>query len=236
PLVANLVGHEGIPESLRGDRAVPCFPFPETAAQTLARAARYAEWLRRPAGNVPVLEGIDIRAPRRMVTEFLAAHPDGGWFDPITAAQVLASFGIPVVPLVAVASAAEAGEAAARIGAPLALKAAGVLHKTDVGGVRLDLTPAGAETAYDEMAARVADATGCSRSSRPGTRPTPPPLAGLLLTSYGFSVFGIKGGQGAAVAPEAQLRSAAKGRECTTGVGGEPTGRRGCERRSRWSA
>jgi acetyl coenzyme A synthetase (ADP forming)-like protein len=156
PIVANLVGHEGIPEPLRGERAIPCFPFPETAAQALARSAWYAEWLRRPAGTIPVVEGIDIRAPRRLVAEFLAAHPDGGWLDPLTAGAVLASFGIPIGPLTAVASAAEAAQAAAGIAAPVALKAAGILHKTDVGGVALDIAPAAAGTAYDEMAARVA--------------------------------------------------------------------------------
>src|SRR5688572_10758766 len=108
PVLANLMGHEGIPESLRGERAVPCFPFPETAAHALARSAGDAEWLRRPAGTIPVLEGIDIRPPRQIVAEFLAANPDGGWLDPVAAATILASFGIPVVPLDAVRSAAEA--------------------------------------------------------------------------------------------------------------------------------
>jgi acyl-CoA synthetase (NDP forming) len=155
PVLANLMGHEGIPEALRGERAVPCFPFPETAAHALARSAGYSEWLRRPAGTIPVLEGIDIRPPRQIVAEFLAANPDGGWLDPVTAATILASFGIPVVPLDAVRSAAEAAEIAARIGGPVALKAAGVLHKTDVGGVALNVNPAAAAVAYDAMAARV---------------------------------------------------------------------------------
>lgn len=159
PLVANLVGVEGIPPPLRGERAVPCFPFPETAAQALARAAWYAEWRDRPAGEAPTLEGIDLRGPHRLAAEFLAAHPDGGWLDPVTAAELLACFGIPVLPLALVTSADEAVAAAARIGAPLALKAAGVLHKTDVGGVRLGLaSPEAVGAAYDEMASRLSAA------------------------------------------------------------------------------
>jgi acyl-CoA synthetase (NDP forming) len=58
-----------------------------------------------------------------------------------------------------VASAAYAAAAAARIGGPVALKAKGVLHKTDVGGVRLDLaTPEAAAAAYEEMAGRLGGA------------------------------------------------------------------------------
>ncbi len=107
PLVANLVGFEGIPEPLRGERAVlPCFPFPETAAQALARAAWYGDWRRRPVGQFPSLDRIDLRAPRPIVAEFLAEQPDGGWLDPVAAAGILTAFGIPVTPLAFAASAA----------------------------------------------------------------------------------------------------------------------------------
>jgi acetyl coenzyme A synthetase (ADP forming)-like protein len=159
PIVANLVGIEGIPEPLRGDRAIPCFPFPEPAAQALARAVWYADWRRRPFGQVPVLDGIDFRAARPLVADYLAAHPDGGWVDPLAAAEILACFGIPVSPLIHVTSGGEAADAAARLGGPVALKAGGVLHKTDVGGVRLGLdSPDAVGSAYDEMAARLAAA------------------------------------------------------------------------------
>ncbi|MEW6470835.1 MAG: GNAT family N-acetyltransferase [Actinomycetota bacterium] len=160
PVVANLVGVESIPAPLRGERAVPCFPFPEAAAQALARAAWYADWRRRPAGRVPTLDDIDLRGPRRMVADFLAAQPGGGWLDPVIAADVLAAFGVPVTPLVHVTSSGEAAQAAAAISGPVALKAAGVLHKTDVGGVRLGLaSPEAVAAAYEEMASRL-DAAG----------------------------------------------------------------------------
>jgi acetyl coenzyme A synthetase (ADP forming)-like protein len=159
PMVANLVGREGIPPALRGDRAVPCFPFPETAAQALARAAWYGEWRRSPAGQMPVLDGIDVRPARTAVADFLADNQDGGWLDPVAAGDLLKSFGIPVVPVVAVSSASEAAAAAAAVGGPVALKAAEVLHKTDVGGVALDIDPDEAANAYEEMAERVERAT-----------------------------------------------------------------------------
>jgi acetyl coenzyme A synthetase (ADP forming)-like protein len=172
PLVANLIGIEGIPEVLRGRRAVPSFPFPETAAQALARAAWYGEWRRRPLGTVPQLEGIDIRGPRRLIEEFLTTQPEGGWLDPVVAGEVLTAFGIPIAPLVAVASAADAAAAAARIGRPVALKATGILHKTDVGGVRLNLvSPEEVAAAYEEMAGRLS-AIGNTGDSDDGERMT----------------------------------------------------------------
>jgi acyl-CoA synthetase (NDP forming) len=164
PVVANLVGIEGIPDALRTDGAegggrMPSFPFPETAARALARAAWYAEWRHRPAGAVPKLEGIDIRAARRPVEDALTARPEGGWMEPMAAGELLAAFGIPVAPLVPVASAADASAVAAGIVGPVALKAGGVLHKTDVGGVHLGLaTPEAAAAAYVEMAARLGGA------------------------------------------------------------------------------
>ncbi len=57
------------------------------------------------------------------------------------AKRVLAAYGIPVVPTEVVLDAAEAAHAATRIGFPVAVKilSRDITHKTDVGGVALDL-------------------------------------------------------------------------------------------------
>jgi acetyltransferase len=57
------------------------------------------------------------------------------------AKRVLAAYGIPVVPTEVVLDAAEAAHAATRIGFPVAVKilSRDITHKTDVGGVMLDL-------------------------------------------------------------------------------------------------
>ncbi|HTE79270.1 MAG TPA: bifunctional acetate--CoA ligase family protein/GNAT family N-acetyltransferase [Reyranella sp.] len=57
------------------------------------------------------------------------------------AKRVLAAYGIPVVPTEVVLDAAEGGHAATRIGFPVAVKilSRDITHKTDVGGVALDL-------------------------------------------------------------------------------------------------
>ena len=57
------------------------------------------------------------------------------------AKRVLAAYGIPVVPTEIVLDAAEAAAAAVRIGFPVAVKILSrqITHKSDVGGVALDL-------------------------------------------------------------------------------------------------
>jgi acetyl coenzyme A synthetase (ADP forming)-like protein len=164
PVVANFLAQAGTPELLRaGSRVVPSFAFPETAARALAAAARYGEWRARPEGTVPVLDGIDRDGARGVVEEALAAHPEGCWLDAEAAARLLGAFGIPVAALRRVGSAEEAAAAAVAMGFPVALKAAApdLVHKSDVGGVRLGLaSPEEVRRAYEEMAAALGERMG----------------------------------------------------------------------------
>lgn len=75
------------------------------------------------------------------------------------AKAALAAYGIPVVLTYTVTSAADAEAAAAKIGRTVALKILSrqITHKSDVGGVRLDLeTPGAVRRAAEDMLARVA--------------------------------------------------------------------------------
>jgi acyl-CoA synthetase (NDP forming)/RimJ/RimL family protein N-acetyltransferase len=122
-------------------RTIPVFRAPEAVAGALVHAARLGEWRRRPVGSVAQLE-IDVERVRTNVAHVVAAAGDeGAWASPDVAAALLAGFGVPVVRSESVANAADAVEAAQRIGYPVALKAIapGLVHKTDVGGVRLDV-------------------------------------------------------------------------------------------------
>jgi len=70
------------------------------------------------------------------------------------AKSLLAAYAIPVLDTRSVASPEEAAKAAAEIGCPVALKilSPDISHKSDVGGVNLDLaTPLGVETAARRM-------------------------------------------------------------------------------------
>src|SRR5690606_21259959 len=78
----------------------------------------------------------------------------------------LAAYGIPVLPAEIVGDPAQAGAAAARIGGSVALKilSRDITHKSDLGGVVLDLEGAAAvERAAEAMLKRIAAAAPQAR-------------------------------------------------------------------------
>ena len=134
PVLAVVMSAEGTPVELL-ESGVASFAYPESAARALGIAAERAEWLRRPAGSVPDLDGIDREAARDVV-----ATAQGEWLDPAQTRALLEAYGVPLVPERTAASADEAVAAAEEIGYPVAVKtAAAGAHKTETGGVALDL-------------------------------------------------------------------------------------------------
>ncbi len=74
--------------------------------------------------------------------------------------EILASYGIPLVPARSAASASEAVRAAAEFAGPVVLKGVGgsLAHKTEAGVVKLDLRSASeVEAAYADIAQRAGD-------------------------------------------------------------------------------
>lgn len=139
-------------ESVREARArlaaagLPAYEAPEDAARAfahLATAQRNREFLlHAPARS----EAPADRAAAQRVVEAALADRRTVLTDP-EARAVLSAYGIPVVGSREARSPEEAGEAARMLGGRVALKilSRDITHKTDVGGVRLDLTGA-AET------------------------------------------------------------------------------------------
>ena len=82
----------------------------------------------------------------------------GKVLDEAESKSLLARWGVPVPAARVVRSAGEAAAAAEALGYPVVVKALGVVHKTEVGGVRLDLGSA------DEAAAAVMEMSGLSES------------------------------------------------------------------------
>ena len=134
PVLAAVMSAEGTPvELLKSDLA--SFAYPESAARALGLVAERAEWLRRPAGSVPEVDGIDREAAKAVVE---AAGE--GWLPPAQARALLTAYGIPLVAERTASSADEAVTAAAELGYPVVVKtAAAGAHKTETGGIALDL-------------------------------------------------------------------------------------------------
>ena len=135
---------------------VPCYADPDNAARALGHAVRYQAWRGRQRGKVPELGGLRAADARTLVTGFLAGAAAGGWLPEVRAADLLSCYGVPVLPTMAAASEHEAVEAAKQIGGRVVLKAEaeGLVHRTDAGGVRVDLrTPEEVAEGYRRLAA-----------------------------------------------------------------------------------
>jgi acyl-CoA synthetase (NDP forming) len=151
---------EGIPAELASDgAAVPGYEFPEDAARALALAARHGRWRARPEGTAFAPTNTRPAEAAAIISEALAAGP--GWMEPAGVVALLDCYGLPLIETRVVSGSEAAAAAAAQLGWPIALKAVahGLLHKSDVGGVRLGLEdPQAVRDAAREIDAAVARA------------------------------------------------------------------------------
>jgi acyl-CoA synthetase (NDP forming)/RimJ/RimL family protein N-acetyltransferase len=133
PTVVTQVGSE--PGAVQG---TPVFAFPEPAAAALGYAYRYAR-IRSASVSEPLRPAtVDPDGARSLVRQALAAG--GEWLAPDDVDALLARYDIPVCPYRVVSTPDAAVQAAAELGYPLAAKIArGTVHKTEAGGVRLNL-------------------------------------------------------------------------------------------------
>ncbi|WP_326646289.1 GNAT family N-acetyltransferase [Streptosporangium sp. NBC_01755] len=155
-VLACVMGQDGII-----DGRIPCYAFPEQAVHAFGRAADYAAWRKRPLEPPEETNGADVKRARAIVERDLAAHPQGRWLDISLATALLSCYGISVAESVTVDGPESAAEAAARVGFPAVVKATGpqIVHKTDLGGVRLGLrTPKEVRQAYRDLTERVGPA------------------------------------------------------------------------------
>lgn len=138
PVVACLLAETGFRLDA-GDEQIPVYPFPENAARALARATAYARW--RALSEVEPRRFTDLVPGRAEAIVANATSRGGGWLTPEETRGVLDAFGLRLTPTVFTRSADEAAKAAGEMGFPVVAKlvATGLVHKTEVGGVRTGL-------------------------------------------------------------------------------------------------
>jgi acyl-CoA synthetase (NDP forming) len=141
PVLPVFMSREGVPESLRqGDLPVPAYSFPEDAARSLARVARYTDWRNAPPSSIREFPDARTTDAARVIAS--ALEQGHNWLEPAEVAELLDCYGVPLVEWRPARSPEEARSAAAELGGEVALKAIakGLLHKTESGGVRLGLS------------------------------------------------------------------------------------------------
>ncbi|AWN54161.1 bifunctional acetate--CoA ligase family protein/GNAT family N-acetyltransferase [Methylobacterium sp. 17Sr1-1] len=162
PVFAVTVGDEAAGEIL-SQAGIPRFATDADAVEGFTHLVRYREAQDDLTTTPAVLPDDlvpDAGAARAIVVSVLAEGRT--WLDPREMADLLAAYGIPAQPVTLAADADAAAEAAWPViaaGGTVALKLVSpdVVHKSDVGGVRLGLTSeAAVRDAAREMLARVA--------------------------------------------------------------------------------
>jgi len=156
PVLASWMGGPAVSagDSILNGSGIPTFDYPDAAARAFTNMWKYTYNL-RSIYETPEPAEVE-SADRERVEEIIGRVRDSGRtiLTEFEAKQVLAAYGIPTVQTEVARSPGEAVELADRLGYPVVLKldSETITHKTDVGGVRLNLQDSNeVRQAYEEL-------------------------------------------------------------------------------------
>ncbi len=168
PILASWMGGESVRdgEAMLNKAHIFTFPYPDTAAHVFNYMWRYSYNL-QGIYETPVLpkDSTDFTPDRQTVEAILqqAQSEARTLLTEWESKQVLAAYGIPIVETRITHSIEEATAAAANMGYPVVLKlhSTTITHKTDVGGVKLNLKDADAvQIAFQQIQLNVTQKVG----------------------------------------------------------------------------
>lgn len=168
PVIANWMGGKDVEpgEMILNRLNIPTFPYPDTAARVFDYMSHYSENLGSLYETpIPATDKTEDSVDRERAAEIIKTVRDSGRtiLTEFESKQLLSSYGIPTVDTRIARSEVEAVKAADAIGYPVVLKmhSETITHKTDVGGVLLNLKNSKAvQGAYNEIAKSVASKVG----------------------------------------------------------------------------
>jgi acetyltransferase len=170
PILAAWVGEDDVASDAFEAAGLPHFATEADAVQGFMHLVRYHEArdaLMETPPSIPEAFTPDVALARAIVAGALSQNRT--WLDPVEITRLFEAYRIPIVPAHLARDSEEAAEAAGSIlatGATVAVKILShdIVHKSDVGGVRLNLsTTAAVRDATGEIVAR-------TRALRPGAR------------------------------------------------------------------
>ncbi len=161
PILACFVGQtESTGKLMSNNRLVPYYLFPEDAAQALSNASKCNVIRGKRPGVIPVFGDVDTPKGREIVQGVLTRDTKRPvWTTPDEMNALLASHGVRLVTTETAATAEEAAAIAARLDCPIAVKlhSSTLTHKTDVGGVILNVaSPEETIEAFNTIKSRLA--------------------------------------------------------------------------------
>ena len=138
---------------------IPAYHLPEVPPLVLGKAAFYGEWRLQRPGMVPDFDDLDLAAVRTTCAAALSQRGTG-WLTTEETRNVLSAMRLPVQPGGMAKTADEAAALAGRVGYPVAVKLAShqIVHKTEIGGVQLNLRNEQAvRKAFDSIRTRLTE-------------------------------------------------------------------------------
>jgi len=168
PVLASWMGGVDVAagEEILNRANIPTFPYPDTAARAFNYMWQYSYNLKGLYETPSLPEDSIVWTPdRKLVGTILdrARQQERTILTEFESKQVLAAYGIPTALTIIATDAAAAVKAADKIGYPVVLKlySETITHKTDVGGVQLNLTNAEAvEKALQAIVQSVTEKVG----------------------------------------------------------------------------
>ncbi len=156
PLLGCFIGQKGLSSQIGTEgHYIPLYTFPEEAVQSLRRAVEYAEERSKPVGRIPTFKDVRRTEARELIDKAMkesTARPIQ--LSATKIESLLSCYGIREAGLVAARTVTEAKAAARQVGFPVAVKLASatITHKTDVGGVVLNVnSERGVEEAFQTI-------------------------------------------------------------------------------------
>jgi acetyltransferase len=179
PMLASWMGGNSIAagEAALNSAGIPTFPFPDTAARAFTYMWRYTYNLRGLYETPTLTENSEPEsASRRQAAQIIQDARSRGrtLLTELESKQLLSLYGIPTVETRVAASEDEAARLALEIGFPVVLKVFSetITHKTDVGGVKLNLPDeAAVRSAYRAIQSSVAEKAGPDQFSGVSVQP-----------------------------------------------------------------
>lgn len=161
PILASWMGGLDVEEGRKilNQANLPCFPFPDTACRMFNYMWQYNSNLKALYETPSLSEEGDSPDQESARTLISKARQEGRTLlTEIESKSLLAAYGIPTVKTRLAQSREEAAKLASELGYPVVVKlySLTLTHKTDVGGVKLNLKDeAGVKQAFEEIKASV---------------------------------------------------------------------------------
>lgn len=140
PVLTSFMGKVSVEKGIKilQSKKIPNYNYPENAVKAFRTMSDYQKWLNAPASSYQTFK------TRRKKVETIFAQAKKKSFLNLgeqEAREVISSYGFRVPKSILALTSKEALTAAEQIGYPLVMKIVSpdILHKTDVGGVRVDI-------------------------------------------------------------------------------------------------